>query len=208
MSALKKLLRFLPVAFLFLALLSASVTLFSCTEGHKKSLIHLSDMLNSDYTANVSFTVSSENNQYAGCATITKDAFITRLDIHSPNPFSGLSIEYNIKGLPESIAMHFSGLSAMMPKDAAAKINPIASIFADDFASNLSKIPKSDISEYTDNSGAKGLYTSLAHNGANITLYFSPESSVPQLIEYLGKDCSASITFDNFSVMQKEEAKE
>lgn len=179
-------------------LTSFAVILTSCiASGKQKAVKNLSDAFRSDYISDLTFSVNTSNGEYNGTATVTRNEYITGIDIHSPDPYSGLSIEYNVKGLPESIAMHFSGMNATLPPDSIARINPITSLFADDFADTLSKLPKESIKEYELEDG-KGCCASLVYNGADISVYFSSDGSVPRSLEYSSDAMTAAITFDTF----------
>ncbi len=178
-------------------LLSVSLLLTSCTASKKqKAAQSLSDILRSNYICNLSYTIRGSENEYTGKANITKNGYITRLDILSPDPYSGLGIEYNVSGLPESAAIHFLGMNTSLPIDSMASINPLASLFADDFASVLSKIPNDSITEY-ELEDKTAFCATLTYSDADITICFSDDGSIPYSLEY-SKDISAEITFDYF----------
>ena len=176
---------------------ASALILTACTSKKQKAAENLSDALRTDYTSNISFTLDTSESRNFGNATVTKKDCITRIDIHSPEPYSGLSVEYNVKGLPDSIAMHFSGMDVSLPTDAVAKINPVTSLFADDFAQMLSKLPSESIKEY-ETDGQKGICASLTYNGADISVYFSADGAVPYSLEYSSDKLRAELVFDTF----------
>ena len=93
--------------------------------------------------------------------------------------------------------MHFSGMDVSLPTDAVAKINPVTSLFADDFAQMLSKLPSESIKEY-ETDDQKGICASLTYNGADISVYFSSDGAVPYSLEYSSDKLRAELVFDTF----------
>lgn len=176
------------------------LSLSSC-KGSKKSsaLDNLSDSLRKDYTSEISFSLNGVSGDFSGNAEITRNGTVTRLDIHSPEPYSGISIEYDVKGLPSSVAVHFSGIDTTLPSEALSKVNSVAALFADDFATCLSKLPFDSITEYTLPEGETAYCTTLFYGGADITVYFSENGDIPYIIEYRGPSTSVDIKFDSFN---------
>ncbi len=190
--------RFGKLSVIFVLSLVVTAAILSSCAGTKKqkAACALSDVLRGNYVCELNFNVRGKE-QYSGKAEITKSGTVTRLDILSPEPYSGMSIEYDTAGLPSSVAVHFSGMSTLLPSDAVARINPIASLFADDFASCLGKVSKDDITEY-ELEDRKGLCASLLYSDARIIVYFSETGSVPYSLEYESDDMQADIVFDVF----------
>lgn len=174
-----------------------AVILCSCSGNTAvKSASALSDILRGDYECEISFTLGGDD-IVEGTGKITKNGTVTRLDILSPEPYSGMSIEYDTEGLPQSVAVHFSGMSVTLPEGAVARLSPIASLFADDFAASLSSLPKNDMTEY-DSDGISGLCAAMKHGDADINLYFSSDGSVPYALEYTKNGVCTDVIFNVF----------
>jgi len=175
------------------------LSLCSCGASRKKkALEELSDNLCGSYTSEVSFRVPATNIAYEGKAQIAKKDTVTQLDISSPEPYAGISIEYDVKGLPSSVAIRFSGMETTLPRKAVSKINAVAVLFADDFASTLQSISTESITEYELADGKKGCCASLVYGDAQIALYFSAENGIPYSMEYRSDLINADIIFDSF----------
>lgn len=191
------------IFYIFCVLILTAFQLLSLTScnGSKKSraLDNLSNSLLGDYTSEISFGAHGATDSFTGNAEITRSGTVTRLDIHSPEPYSGMSIEYDVKGLPSSVAVHFSGIDTTLPSEALSKVNSVAALLADDFASCLAKLSFSDITEYTLPEGEIGYCAALFYGGADITVYFSENGDVPYTIEYRGESLSVDIKFDSFN---------
>lgn len=161
-----------------------------------KSASGLSDILRGDYECEISFTLGGDDT-VEGTGRITKVGTVTRLDILTPEPYSGMSIEYDTEGLPQSVAVHFSGMSIVLPEGAVERLNPIAALFADDFAASLSSLPKDSLTEY-DSDGISGLCATLKHGDADINLYFASDGSVPYALEYTKDGVCTDVIFNVF----------
>ncbi len=187
-----------PKFFRIVPLVLIPLILTSCAVSKKqKAAQSLSDTLRSSYKCEISFTVHGKENDYTGNASVSKNGPVTKLDIHSPDPYSGMSIEYNVSGYPESIALHFSGMDVTLPENALARINPLTSLFADDFASVVSKLPNEAVTEY-EKDGKTAYCAVVPYANANVSLHFSDCGTVLYMMEYSSPDFSAELTFDSF----------
>ncbi|MBR3996070.1 MAG: hypothetical protein IKI97_12420 [Clostridia bacterium] len=177
----------------------SAFSLYSCKGSKKQQAVSgLSDILRGNYESEISFFVPGTDAEYNGKAKIIRDGTITRLDILSPEPYSGMSIEYDVKGLPSSVAVHFSGIDIELPAKALSRVNSVAVLFADDFTSALGKIHPESITEYSLPDETSGYCVTLPYSDAEITIYFSDESYIPYSLEYRGKEINADIVFDSF----------
>lgn len=175
--------------------------LCSCMQSKKqRALNEISDILRTEYTSDVSFRINDGNYELAGTACIIKGDNITAFDIKSPDPYSGLCIEYDVSGLPSSVSVHFSGMDATVPKEAVTAINSVAVLFADDFASALSKTEVQSIMQYTLPNGGDGYCAQFVYSGADICVYFSSDVPLPSRFEYRSGDIEADVVFDSFDV--------
>ena len=98
------------------------------------------DVLFSDYASQVEFFFESENGSVSGTANVLKSDFI-RIDVTSPDPFSGISAEITDSGENNLITVSFSGIKAELPADAIEKISLISSAFGDGAAAEIKNTP-------------------------------------------------------------------
>ena len=124
--------------------------LCSCTENGRKesSVQNISDTLRTSYAAELAFNVRHREDTFEGTAQLLRDGSNVSLDIKSPEPFSGLSIEYDAAGAPSSVAVHFKGIDTTLPSAALTKVNILASLATGDFPEILSKVSGENITEY------------------------------------------------------------
>lgn len=177
----------------------AALSLYSCKGSKKQQAVTgLSDILRGNYESEISFFIPGTDAEYNGKAKISRNGTITRLDILAPDPYSGMSIEYDVKGLPSSVAVHFLGIDTELPAKALSKVNSVAVLFADDFTSALGKIHPESITEYRLPDETGGYCATLLYSDAEITVYFSDENNIPYSLEYRGKETNADIIFDSF----------
>lgn len=194
---LRKITVFVPV-FIFIVL---TTVLCSCGKGSaRKAVSELSDTFRGNYICEISFRLGGDE-EISGNGQITKNGTVVRLDILSPEPYSGMSIEYDTSGLPQSVAVHFSGISTTLPKGAVARLNPLSSIFADDFSSALAAVPNSSITEY-EADGIIGLCASTSHGDSEVDIYFSSDGSIPYAMTLTSDGVSTDIVFDSFKAQE------
>lgn len=175
--------------------------LCSGCKGSKKqqAVRKLSENLRGDYTSEISFTVPEGSSELCGNAQITRSGTTTTLDIHEPEPFAGMSIEYDVKGLPSSVAVHFLGINTAVPSEALSRVNSIAVLFADDFASSIEKIAPESMIEYELENGSTGCCASVPYGDAEVTLYFDEVTGIPLLLEYRSESINTDIVFEHFN---------
>ncbi len=183
-----------------LLLAFSAVAFCSCGKGTTKAVENLSDVLRGNYVCDISFRLSGEE-EIIGKGQITRNGTEVRLDILTPEPYSGMSIEYDTSGLPRSVAVHFSGMNTSLPNGAVARLNPIASLFADDFAPSLAKVPANNITEY-EADGISGLCASVQYGDSMANIYFAADGSVPYRLEVSGDDSDSEIVFDIFKAQE------
>lgn len=164
----------------------------------QRALRTISEKLLSDYECRINYSFQSDGKTAEGQAEIIRSGTVTNLKILSPEPYSGLGIEYNTQGAPTAITVHFLDIDASVPQDALSKINAVASIFADDFANSLCKVSKESIREYDASNGSKGYCATVNYNGAEITLYFSESGIIPYFMEYDSKLQKVDMVFESF----------
>ncbi len=175
--------------------------LVSCTQGtRKKSMLEsLTDNMHSSYTAEISYNLSASDFELAGDAIITKEKANTTLKLQSPEPYSGMTIDYDVAGTPESVAVHFSGIDTTLPTEAVSKINAIAQLFFDDFLDILSKQSSDKIAVVENvNSGENEYFTQVPYGNSIVGVKFSEGDALPLYFEFTGDELSGNITFGSF----------
>lgn len=186
---------------LLIAVISA-LFLYSCTGGGKKERFvkNIADNLRTSYMSELTFNIRTGEKSYDGTAQLLRDMSVTRLDILSPEPFSGLSVEYDTAGAPSSVAVHFAGIDTTLPKEALSRINILASLSADDFLSVLSKTAGENITEYQISEDKVGYCARVIYGEAEIVFCFSEDGNVPYSFEYSSDDINASVVFTKFKL--------
>ncbi len=176
--------------------------LCSCTENGRKesSVQNISDTLRSSYTSELSFSVRQASESLEGEAILSRDDANVRLDIKSPEPVSGLSVEYDAAGAPSSVAVHFKGIDTTLPSAALTKINILASLAAGDFPEILSKVSGENITEYEYSEDKPGYCARLKYGEADIVLCYSESGDEPYSLEYSSQDLYAAVTITKFKL--------
>lgn len=176
--------------------------LCSCTQaGKKRQLIkRITENLRSSYVSEITYSVRSGENILEGTARLTKDMTVTRLDILSPEPYSGLSVEYNISGAPSSVAVHFAGIDTTLPREALSNINIISSLAADDFLYLLSMVGGESITEYEMSENMRGYCASLTFGELSTQFCFSEDGNTPYSLSLSSDKISADIVFTKFKL--------
>ncbi len=173
----------------------------SCGKEAKKqqALQTFSEKLLSDYECHINYSFQSNEKTAEGQAEILRAGTVTNLKILSPEPYSGLGVEYNTQGAPTAITVHFLDIDAAVPQDALSKINAVASIFADDFAKSICKASKENIREYDVSDNSKGYCVTVNYNSAEITVCFSESGAIPYFMEYVSETQKVDIVFESFN---------
>lgn len=182
-----------------------SVLLTACKGSGKDALDMLCDTLRSDYTCSLSYEQVRGESSVSGTALLERQDTVTELTMLSPELLSGVSVEYDVKGSPSSVSVHFSGLDATLPEGALGRINRIASLAADDFIDVLGKVGADKIYEYDIGEDKLGYYVTVFYDEAEVTVFFSAGGEEPYRLEYLSKDTRANVVFTDFKVLYEEE---
>ncbi len=185
-----------------------TLILCSCSDSGKKERLvkNIADNLRTSYASELTFDIRYGDKSYNGTARLTRDMSVTRLDILSPEPYSGLSVEYDTAGAPSSVAVHFEGIDTTLPTEALSRINVLASLSADDFLSVLSNTAGENITEYEMSENEKGYCARVIYGEVEITFCFSAPGNTPYSLEYSSSDMSASIVFTKFKLdIEKQE---
>lgn len=106
----------------------AVVALSACS-GDESGRRRLEKMLDSDYSAEVEYSVDFMGNPLVGEAKITKCDTV-RIDILSPDPYSGISVTADANDRASVIGISFSGVRAEIPKGSLEKLEFVVAMFS------------------------------------------------------------------------------
>lgn len=111
-----------------------------CTDATGKK--NLCTTLFSPYVAEIEFVFEKDGESVAGTAHVTRSDTV-RIDITSPDPFTGVSAEMGADDRTDIISLSYSGIKAELPKHALDKLDLMLSLFADSVAAAVEKTPGS-----------------------------------------------------------------
>jgi hypothetical protein len=114
--------------------------LASCS-ADKSGRKELADMMFSQYTAEVDFLFEYGESSVSGSARVTRGENV-RIDILSPDPYSGISVESDAADNAGIISISYSGIRADINKNVLDKISLVLSMFSDTAASAVDCAPK------------------------------------------------------------------
>ncbi len=185
-----------------LLLITLCIFFVSCGENGKKerSVKNLSDALRTSYEAELSFCVRQGGEALEGDAMLLRDGANVRLDILSPEPVSGLSIEYDAAGAPSTVAVHFKGIDTTLPTAAISRINVLAALAAGDFPEILARVSGENITEYEYGESLRGYCAKLKYGEADVVICYSEDGSSPYSIEYSDGELYGTFTYAKFKL--------
>ena len=96
------------------------VLLFGCGRDETGKSEFENNML-SDFTAEIDYLIDFDGNPVSGSAVITKNDEL-RLDVISPDPYSGISVTCDASGKADVVSISYSGIKAELPKAAMEKL--------------------------------------------------------------------------------------
>lgn len=171
---------FFRIAVCLLSAVLISITLFSCSgkENGKKELVSL---MNSDYVADVEYLLEAGELSVCGEARITRNENV-RIDILSPDPYTGLSVQGDALDKASVISLEYSGIKAEVPKNALEKINIILSMFSDSAATQIQGLKNDEFTESPDE------YTLAGHT-----------NSIPYEVKFSKGDIEYIYIYDSVS---------
>lgn len=125
--------------------------LCSCT-ANKSGRKHLERILFSDYAAEIEYQFKFNDTSLSGNGRITREETV-RLDILSPDPYTGISVQGDISDKIETVSISYSSIKADVPKNVLNKLSLVLSMFSDTAScavenANTSDFVKSE-SEYS-----------------------------------------------------------
>ncbi len=134
--------RFVIVALITILM---GLIMISCAE-NKSGKKELLSVMHSDYSADVEYLLDADGVSVSGEARITRNENV-RIDILSPDPYTGLSVQGDALDKASVISLEYSGIKAEIPKNALEKLNIILSMFADSAATAISDLKKDAFTE-------------------------------------------------------------
>ena len=105
---------------LIMTALLFALTAFSCGRD-KTGKSEFKNKMLSDFTAEIDYLIDLDENPILGTAVITKGEKL-RIDIESPDPYSGISVECDAAGEADVISISYSGIKADVPRNAMEKV--------------------------------------------------------------------------------------
>ncbi len=114
--------------------------LFSCSEDKTGRDEFQKNML-SDFVADIDFLIDFAGNPVSGKALVTKSRTL-RIDIDSPDPYSGISVECDMGGNPGVVSISYSGIKAEVPKAAMERFVFLMNMMSEQTALHIEKQSK------------------------------------------------------------------
>jgi len=185
----------LHFGFLLFVLVVAVTGLFSC--GDKTGRRELRKTMLSDFTSEIDYLIELEEKPVSGSAVITKNQRL-RLDILSPDPYSGISVECDVTGEAEVVSISYSGIKAEVPGKAMEKLVFLMNMMSESTASALGNQNAKDYKECgeylsEDYKEAKPYEVCFTHDGAEYVFIYDSVTGMPLEIFADNGYCKAEI---------------
>lgn len=154
----------------FLAVLLLCISgLFSCAANNGKE--KLSELMYSDYTAEISFLMTENGETFEGNATVSKADKVT-LSFTSPELLGGLSVESDENGESGILQFTYYGMRLPLPYGTLGKVNLLLSMFSKEMAGEIASLPQKSIEDHTETGGLRSENTEkLAPKKCTFTHY-------------------------------------
>lgn len=124
----------------YFVLILAALILFSSCSDNKTGKTRLANVLFSPYEANVEFLVEADGESVCGTAKVAKGEGI-RIDISSPDPFTGLNIVSDAND-STYLSFTYSSVRSDIPKSVLDKLTLALTLFSDENASVIKNSPQ------------------------------------------------------------------
>ncbi len=164
-------------------------------------------MLFSDYSAQFDFFFEGESGSVSGTAVVSK-ADSVRIDVTSPDPFTGICAETSFNGENNLFSVSFSGIKAELPADTVEKISLISGVFSNGTAAQLKSTPadkfvKCDEIFELDGIGVIDAYTvSKTERGTDYDFYYDRNTGYPVYICVKNGDSRAEIKIKKIKIKE------
>ena len=162
----------------------------------------LTDIMYSQYAAEISFSLSDGTDAIEGNAVATKGDTV-KISFLSPQSFEGMTIESDGMGGTGNIFFTYYGMRVPLPETIFTKLNLLMSFFADDTAVTIGALPQKEIHDLqyqaADETAEAKKCTFLTCGDISAELVYNPADGMP--LEYsaaLGI-YTANIKFDNIN---------
>lgn len=177
-----------------------TLILMSCGDDKSGCEAFKKNML-SDFTVEVEYLIDMNGNPLTGSAVITKDDNL-RLDIASPEPFSGISVSCDAEGNPDVISLTYSGIKAEVPRAAMEKFVFLMNAMSESTACALdsqkkkSFLPNEILADSS--SGILPYSVSFTHENAEYSFTYDSLTSLPLEIRAENENCKCEIKIIEF----------
>ena len=186
----------LSILFAFVMIIVA-ISAVSCSGEKNGKHLFEKNML-SDYMAEIDFLIDFDGNPLSGSAKITKNKLL-RLDVYSPDPYSGISIECDVSGKADMISIVYSGIKVEIPRNAMEKLVFLANMMSESTAfaikeqkdSSFTKCEELYVSEDIPN--AVPYEVRFQHDGADYIYIYDSVTGIPLEIFADNDYCIAEI---------------
>lgn len=162
----------------------------------------LSELMYSEYCADVDFVLSDGTENIEGKATVTKGETV-KIAFMSPECFEGMTVENDGNGQTGNVYFTYYGMKVPLPENAFTKINLVMSFFSDETAMAVSSLPKKeifDMPEYSQdkNISAKKCVFTTSGGETSVCLVYNATDGSP--LEYSARNgiYTADIKFNGF----------
>lgn len=163
----------------------------------------LTELLYSDYCAEINFVLSDGTSKLEGTANVQKSDSV-KISFLSPAELSGMTVESGADGQSGNLFFNYYGMKVPLPQNALTKLNIALSCFSDETALALESLPKKEISDvlYDSSNGsinAKTCCFKTAGDSISARMTYDSLSGVP--LEFSGSDgvFTAEIYFKKIS---------
>lgn len=173
----------------------AAMCLFSC--GDETGRRELRKTMLSDFTSEIDYLIDIDGNPILGNAVITKNQRL-RLDILSPDPYSGISVECDVTGEADVVSISYSGIKAELPGKAMEKLVFMMNMMSENTASALGRQNAKDYKECgeylsEDYKEAEPYEVCFTHDGTEYVFIYDSVTGMPLEIFADNGYCKAEI---------------
>lgn len=164
-------------------------------------------ILASDYTAEIEFSVDFMGNPLAGEAVVTRSDTV-RIDILSPDPYSGISVESDADDKASVISISYAGVKAEIPKQSLEKIEFVIGMFSDSASNAVAKAKKEAFAPCSENYISDTLSETVPYEcvfsvGENSYSYiYDSRSGMPLELFGANDGCKAEIKINKLKIAE------
>ena len=116
------------------------ILLCSCSSGRDSGKQKLKEVLYGNFAAEFSYALSSEGEELAGQARLTKSGADITLEFLSPEALAGVTAQSGEDGLSDTLTFEYYGMRIPLPQGAFSKMNLLLSLFSGSTASSVTEL--------------------------------------------------------------------